>query len=163
MLNTYQLNAVRNLVRPITPHLVTLNRLIPNDYDLHTQAHIREQFKDQLKAKTKEPRINTRSALSYRITGNDFKNNGHNLAIERAKVKDARKASPDSVIEYIDYITHYLKDDILKRVEPRVLDIREKFNTGEWEKLDWQKYGLNDPDKLRRLNSLFSLITSTIH
>jgi len=157
MLNTYQLNAVRNLVRPITPHLVTLNRLIPNDYDTHTQGHIREQFKDQLKAKTKEPRININNSHGYKSTGREFKLNGHNLAIERAKVKDARKASPDSVIEYIDYITHHLKDDILKRVEPRVLSIREKFNTGEWEKLDWQKYGLNEPDKLRRLNSLFSL------
>ena len=157
MLNTYQLNAVKNLVRPIPPHLVTLSRLIPNDYDVHTQAHIREQFKEQLKTKTKEPRINTRSALSYRITGHDFKKNGHFLAVERAKVKDARKASPESVIEYIDYLTTHIRDEILKKIEPRILDIKQKFKTGEWEKLDWQKYGLNEPDKLRRLNSLFSL------
>jgi len=153
MLNTYQLNAVRNLVRPITPHLITLNRLI--QYNEGEPYEVKEQLKAQLRADAKQSRY--RYDFNQKATAREFKLNGHNLAIERAKVKDARKASPDSVIEYIDYITHYLRDDILKRVEPRVLDIREKFKTGEWEKLDWQKYGLNEPDKLRRLNSLFSL------
>jgi hypothetical protein len=50
-----------------------------------------------------------------------------------------------------------LSDKVLKAIEPRILDIKQKFKSGEWEKLDWVKYGLIDTDKLNRIDNLFSL------
>lgn len=154
MLNTYQLNAVKNLVRPIPPHLVTFSGLIKDGY---ARYDIKNFMQDQLRPKI-TPRFDAHDMKhNFKQAKADFKQQGANLAIKRAHVKDARKASPQAVIDYINYITHNLSDQKLKTIEPRILDIKQKFKTGEWEKLDWVKYGLIDRDKLNRIDNLFSL------
>jgi hypothetical protein len=154
MLNTYQLNAVRNLVRPIPPHLVTFSGIIKYNSE---KLEVKEYLQDQLRPKI-TPRLDAHDMKhNFKQIKEHFKDQGENLAVKRAYVKDARKASPQAVINYINYITHNLSDKVLKAIEPRILDIKEKFKSGEWEKLDWVKYGLIDRDKLNRIDNLFSL------
>jgi hypothetical protein len=155
MLNTYQLNAVRNLVRPIPPHLVTLNGLI--QYNEGKPYEVKEYLQDQLRPKL-TPRFDAHDMKhNFKQAKAHFKQQGANLAVKRAYVKDARKASPQAVIDYINHITHNLSDKVLKAIEPRILELKEHFKNNEWQYIEWVKYGLNDNDKLKRLQNLFSL------
>jgi hypothetical protein len=78
MLNTYQLNAVRNLVRPIPPHLVTFSGLIKGGYERY---ETKDFIKDQLRPKI-TPRLDAHDMKhNFKQIKEHFKEQGANLAV----------------------------------------------------------------------------------
>jgi len=147
-----------------------------NDYALmhqqqseHRQNNVRLFLNDQLekdeRAKRQRLRKNgyTRSDY-YRLGGTDkyYKINGATLAKTISDVRNPPDVEQDrKTLDYTLRACEYIKrieqlEKVRDKLEPRIKQIDQEFNTGEWTYMAWNAIGINN-EQSQNISYLFNL------